>query len=400
LIPSQAVTTNTNRRPYFTSNNPFASIADSDDESQEQEAQEEKREDDEDEAGERPVLHQPGLDGKMTFLRLLIRIRTSTSDLWAFQSKALADAHAWTEACVGLVNAITKSREAMSLADSQISRYYFQREQEEQNHNTRNNDNSDTGRQQLEALQLDADIVHVAVQAVVQGKDRYHELAQRQISRLERILRPQWESRDQVRDRMGQSRWTNNPSPKHDHSVLREESEQELRRLQEALASLDEADVDTLATLASVMKSRLKDGAGHRYNGERPEELMSYGPVNRLEGFPDPTEYGWTFTGSSAVSCVEFFEKVGDDNKLMKLDWFYTTGTIKTSIDHPRQGKTQMFAKAGVTPELFRQILENPRVHTDVQRYQRKPSSKNQTNRNGRGRGRGSGRRGPDPRSM
>ena len=58
--------------------------------------------------------------------------------------------------------------------------------------------------------------------------------------------------------------------------------------------------------------------------------------------------------------------------RLVKLDWYYTTATLKTSMDHPRQGKTQMFAKVGVTPELYVQVLENPRVHTDAQRYQRK----------------------------
>ena len=58
--------------------------------------------------------------------------------------------------------------------------------------------------------------------------------------------------------------------------------------------------------------------------------------------------------------------------RLVKLDWYYTTATLKTSMDHPRQGKTQMFARAGITPELYVQVLENPRVHTDAQRYQRK----------------------------
>lgn len=155
----------------------------------------------------------------------------------------------------------------------------------------------------LEALQQDADIVHVAVQSVVRVKDRYQEMAHKQIQKLD--------SRNQVRDRMGRERWTNNPTPKHDFSVLREESE-ELRILQEALVSLDEANVEALASLALAMKSRLKEGEsstgssgspGYRSNGKRPEELVEYPAiVHRLEGFPDATEYDWIFTGSHPTS--------------------------------------------------------------------------------------------------
>jgi len=417
-------------RPLFKSNNPFASIALDDDDDDDEEnsnnnenVQTPNHEDEE--AGDLPVLNHPhpeslsssstafrprlgqGGTPAMTLLRLMIRIRTSTGDLWAYQSKGLADAHRWTEACVALVNAIAKSRDAMFLADDQISQYYFQREllQEQQlqgqHHPAAAAAPAANTQLLLEALQQDADIVHVAVQSVVRVKDRYQELAEKQIQKLQRILRPQWDSRNQVRDRMGRERWTNNPTPKHDYSVLREESEEELKILQEALASLDEADVEALASLALAMKTRLQEGSsgspGYRYNGKRPEELVEYPAiVHRLEGFPDATEYDWIFTGSNPTSSVEFFEKqvlmedVGNSHssnplRLVKLDWYYTTATIKTSMDHPRQGKTQLFAKAGVTPDVYVQILENPRVHTDVQRYQRKqqqqpPSQQRNTN--------------------
>ena len=463
--PSRRRTASTPSRPLFSSNNPFASIASYDDDDDDDDEEEEDSNNNnnhqkpltpfqnppkynvEEEAGDLPVLHLPGgqqqqqqqwQQGMMTLLRLLIRIRTSTSDLWAYQSKGLADAHRWTEACVALVNAIAKSRQAMFLADNQISHYYFQRELQEQQQQQQGLSDANT-KQLLEALQQDADIVHVAVQSVVRVKDRYQELAHKQMQKLQRILRPQWESRDEVKDRIGKDRWNNNPNPKHDYSVLREESEEELRILQEALASLDEADVEALANLAQAMKTRLIDGsgttigsAGYRYNGKRPEELVENPStdIRRLEGYPDATEYDWIFTGSNPTSSVEFFEKevAMEDHrnttsggtsllKLVKLDWYYTTATIKTSMDHPRQGKTQMFAKAGVTPELFIQILEHPRVHTDGQRYQRKqqpqqqPNSSNRRNnssnnnnqnndsdnrggRRGRGRG-GSQRRGP-----
>jgi hypothetical protein len=99
------------------------------------------------------------------------------------------------------------------------------------------------------------------------------------------------------------------------------------------------------------------------------------------ESYPDPTNHGWSFTGSWEPSLVEFFEHrlvLGggggdhdDDNAaVVKLDWYYTTATMKTSLHHPRQGKTQMFANR-VTPQLYLDILQNPRAHTN-QRYQQR----------------------------
>jgi hypothetical protein len=365
------------RRRHFGANNPYACIASTDASDDDTSAREE--DDEEDEAGDEVLLEPTGQG--MTLLRLLIRIRTTISDLWASRSKTLADAREWTDACIALVNAIAKSRDAMFLADSQISRF-FQREQE---------GFGSGSKQPRRALERDADIVHVAIQSVVRVKDRYQELAKSQMNKLERILLPQWESRDEVKSRIGHERWTNNPSPKRDYAVLREESEEELRQLQKAMESLEEADVDALETMALAMNRRLKEGTRHRHNGARPEEISRNADVGRLGGYPDATEYGWIFTGSNPKSNVEFFEKTFDDSKLVKLDWYYTAATIKTAMDHPRQGKTQLFAKAGVTPDVYAQILANPRIHTE-KRYQRKDTG-NKSKESGRGRG--SHRRGP-----
>lgn len=39
------------------------------------------------------------------------------------------------------------------------------------------------------------------------------------------------------------------------------------------------------------------------------------------------------------------------------------TGTVKTSMDHPTAGKTQMFRR-DLDDAGFQQVLENPRSHT------------------------------------
>ena len=47
-----------------------------------------------------------------------------------------------------------------------------------------------------------------------------------------------------------------------------------------------------------------------------------------------------------------------------RLNVFDTTGTVATTVDHPRQGRNQMFRKDN-TPEDIAKYFENPRVHTD-----------------------------------
>lgn len=103
-----------------------------------------------------------------------------------------------------------------------------------------------------------------------------------------------------------------------------------------------------------------------RYNGLRPDYQ---GKRISIQDYPDPTTYGWNFTGSVEASFVEFFEKKMNNGGLVKLDLYYTTGTVKTVLDHPTSGRNQLF-RAQVTPEQYRAVLENPRAHTD-QGYRR-----------------------------
>lgn len=108
---------------------------------------------------------------------------------------------------------------------------------------------------------------------------------------------------------------------------------------------------------------------GERYNGRRPNyrgRRVSY------QDYPDATNYGWTFTGSCEGGRAEFFEQDFADHGVVKFDFYYTTGTVKTVLDHPRQGVTQLFAKGdSLSPEMYRAILQNPRHHSG-NRYQRR----------------------------
>eukprot|EP00944_MAST-04C_sp_MAST-4C-sp1_P011908 g11908.t1 len=57
----------------------------------------------------------------------------------------------------------------------------------------------------------------------------------------------------------------------------------------------------------------------------------------------------------------------------VRINVYYTTGTVGTCINHPRQGRTQLFRR-NVTIKMLVDILSNPRVHTGAG-YQRKRSA-------------------------
>ena len=135
-------------------------------------------------------------------------------------------------------------------------------------------------------------------------------------------------------------------------------------------------DTEGLLSTTSDWLRRLMKENSSRGNGIRPFDITHHVP---LELYPDPVEFGWIFTGSNEVSRVEFFEKDG-----VKLDWYYTTATLKTSLDHPKQGKTQLFLSGNnMDPEVYIRVLLDPRAHTG-QRYHQKPTNKQPRNKNRR----------------
>jgi hypothetical protein len=47
----------------------------------------------------------------------------------------------------------------------------------------------------------------------------------------------------------------------------------------------------------------------------------------------------------------------------IRINVYWTTGTVGTCLMHPRQGKTQLFRR-NADVELLRQVFRNPRVHS------------------------------------
>jgi hypothetical protein len=339
-------------------NNRFATFQDNDSHGDD-ESLSSRSEDDE--AGDRPVLNREPHDHNdapyiacMDMRRLMIRISNAQSDVFA--AKALLfrkqSPPAWTVGAEQYTHCLHKIHAALILADSEISKWIA----------------ADTvDDRTLLLLTEDANIVEVSVQSMTANRESYLAAARQQEAYLVRKLEPQWQSRDVVKARMG-DRWVQNERPKNNYARLRADHEKQLADIRKAVQCLEQ--MDTAA--AELSSKRLKDkllesqqrafSTTQRYNGQRPVDLSRRVDQNL---YPDPTLFGWLFTGSSGVT--EFFEKEG-----VKLDWYFTTATIKTSLDHPVQGRTQLFG-ARVDPDTYRAILENPRTHTGNRYHQRGP---------------------------
>ena len=105
-----------------------------------------------------------------------------------------------------------------------------------------------------------------------------------------------------------------------------------------------------------------------RYNERRPNYQ---GQRVSFQHFPDPSSHRWKFTGSHEPSKVEFFEKRLNNGSICKMDFYYTTATVKTVLHHPRQNTTtQLFRRClGKESETFLKILDNPRYHSGFGYY-------------------------------
>jgi hypothetical protein len=56
----------------------------------------------------------------------------------------------------------------------------------------------------------------------------------------------------------------------------------------------------------------------------------------------------------------------GGGSGSMQVNVYYTTGTVGTCLNHPKQGKTQLFRRGVVTLDMLSEIFQNPRIHTGV----------------------------------
>ena len=114
-----------------------------------------------------------------------------------------------------------------------------------------------------------------------------------------------------------------------------------------------------------------------RHNGHRPTYIRT-GRVN-YDHYPDPTAFQWSFTGSNcddpdAVAPIEYFEKdFGKAVGVIRLDFYYTIGTVQTTIVDPIRGTIrELFTKSPhkTSQQSYRKILKDPRSYNN-ERYKK-----------------------------
>ena len=351
----------------------------------------------------------------MEMRRLIIRVLTTLSEVHSALASRMASERPvprWSDAAETYALGYGCATVALAVADERSARI-LQTEQAHEEWLGENENGAGAGTSssddEMAALADDASVVHVALTHFADCRDRCLSLAERRAVHLRRRLEPQWVDRDEAKARWGQERWESNPRPRNNYARMRRDNERELRELERAQVILLELDVEAAVERSGTMMREIggggrqeggggatSSGAG-RYNGLRPDYMhTSAGGRVPLELYPDPTLFGWTFTGSSEASRVEFFERAADDGSgdVVKLDFYYSTGTVKTSLHHPTAGRpTQLFGRAGnangpqpaITPEQYVEVLRNPRSHTGGRYHTRSGGG----SRRGRGRGRG-----------
>ena len=140
--------------------------------------------------------------------------------------------------------------------------------------------------------------------------------------------------RNQIRWMVGEERWCSNTN-RSLRAIEREKQEKQAQEIGLALHNLSGLDTRSAVHSALQLKLRIKPlmAAGmpvtskydNRENMTRPSLLD---PRVCCSLYPDPSLYGWDFTGSCTDKGerVEFFEKQG-----MLLDWHYTTAQMELS---------------------------------------------------------------------
>jgi hypothetical protein len=162
----------------------------------------------------------------------------------------------WKHGVAQLTFSLTKIHQALDVADSEISKWIVQGLEEAS-----------------KELAQDADIAEIAICSLTTDRDRYLSQAHQQEALLIRKLQPQWESRDQVKQRMGTDRAVGQQPIQLQRTIMptcarnttpnREIFE---RRCNSFLESIDTTPVETTSKL---LKDNLHSSS-KRYNDQRP----------------------------------------------------------------------------------------------------------------------------------
>lgn len=101
-----------------------------------------------------------------------------------------------------------------------------------------------------------------------------------------------------------------------------------------------------------------KVNMANRYNNTRPDYALH--PRVQYQYYPEPSSYGWRFTGSCESSKVEFYEREVE-NGIVFLDFDFMIGTVRTTLHHRVDGHGVLFEKGkSLLPDAYQRVLQDP----------------------------------------
>jgi len=75
-------------------------------------------------------------------------------------------------------------------------------------------------------------------------------------------------------------------------------------------------------------------------------------------------KHGWKYLEYQANISMISFIKISSQSDQMRINIYLTTMTVATALNHPKQGRTQLYRKR-CTLEDIEKIFKNPRQHTN-----------------------------------
>lgn len=84
--------------------------------------------------------------------------------------------------------------------------------------------------------------------------------------------------------------------------------------------------------------------------------------------------HGYEEIDHNKTSKLLSFRGLLNTNNSVRINVYYTTGTIGTCLNHPRKGKTQLFRRNITDLEVVSELFQNPRKHTGSGYYRKRTS--------------------------
>lgn len=110
-------------------------------------------------------------------------------------------------------------------------------------------------------------------------------------------------------------------------------------------------------------------------------------PKEEADVFRAVEDNGWHLVRKDSCGLM-IYERMSEGGH-QQINVWTSTGTVGTYLNHPKQGKTQLFRR-GVSRKLLTKIFTNPRVHTHGKfiAYKKRPHYLSRTNQDKRPEGR------------